>query len=154
MSGEPRFVTASKGRTSQPGPSTAPAACVRRGTVVSRQPVSGMCDGGWPQPEREPMPQPPPGTESRTLLAYLNAQREHVLGILEGLDEEALRRPVMPSGWSCQGRFWAEVKNSAKVYFSRQIKGTLRGAFEVEKTYVVLIRASTFQKLAKSPFYN
>jgi hypothetical protein len=62
------------------------------------------------------MPQPPPDTERRALLAYLNAQREHVLGILEGLDEEALRRPVLPSGWSCLGlvrhlalddeRFW------------------------------------------------
>jgi hypothetical protein len=59
---------------------------------------------------------PQPGTEGRALLAYLNAQREHVLGILEGLDEEALRRPVLPSGWSCLGlvrhlalddeRFW------------------------------------------------
>jgi len=62
------------------------------------------------------MSQPLPDTESKTLLAYLNAQRKHVIGILEGLDEEALRRPVMPSGWSCLGlvrhltlddeRFW------------------------------------------------
>ena len=35
------------------------------------------------------MSQPPPGTESKTLLAYLNAERKHVLGVLEGLDEEA-----------------------------------------------------------------
>ena len=40
-------------------------------------------------------------TETATLLAYLDSQRRHVLGILEGLDEEALRRPVLPSGWSC-----------------------------------------------------
>jgi hypothetical protein len=50
------------------------------------------------------------------LLSYLGAQRDHVLGILEGLDEEALRRPVLPSGWTCLGlvrhlaldveRFW------------------------------------------------
>ena len=56
------------------------------------------------------------GTETELLLAYLNAQRKHVLGILDGLDEEALRRPVLPSGWSCLGlvrhlaldveRFW------------------------------------------------
>jgi hypothetical protein len=54
--------------------------------------------------------------ESEILLSYLNAQRDHVLGILKGLDEEALRRPVLPSGWSCLGlvrhlalddeRFW------------------------------------------------
>jgi hypothetical protein len=56
------------------------------------------------------------GTENKALLASLTDQREHVLGILEGLDEEALRRPVLPSGWSCLGlvrhlaldveRFW------------------------------------------------
>jgi hypothetical protein len=62
------------------------------------------------------MSQPPTGTERKALLACLNAQREHVLGNLEGLDEEALRRPVLPSGWNCLGlvrhlalddeRFW------------------------------------------------
>jgi hypothetical protein len=49
------------------------------------------------------MSPPPPGTETSTLLAHLDAQRRHVLGILEGLDEEALRRPVLPSGWSSLG---------------------------------------------------
>ncbi|WP_405112282.1 DinB family protein [Micromonospora sp. NBC_01405] len=55
--------------------------------------------------------------EERTaLLAALHGQRQHVLGILDGLPEEALRRPVLPSGWSCLGlvrhlaldveRFW------------------------------------------------
>jgi len=64
----------------------------------------------------EAMSQPTLGIESKTLLSYLSAQRDHVLGILEGLDEEALRRPVLPSGWTCLGlvrhlaldveRFW------------------------------------------------
>ena len=54
--------------------------------------------------------------ETETLLASLNSQREHVLGILDGLPAEALRRPVLPSGWTCLGlvrhlaldveRFW------------------------------------------------
>lgn len=62
------------------------------------------------------MSQKSPGVESTRLLSYLSAQRDHVLGILEGLDEEALRRPVLPSGWACLGlvqhlaldveRFW------------------------------------------------
>ena len=62
------------------------------------------------------MPQPEPGNETRALLSSLNDQRDHVLGILEGLPEEALRRPVLPSGWTCLGlvrhlaldveRFW------------------------------------------------
>jgi hypothetical protein len=59
-----------------------------------------------------------PGTGHGTerLLSYLDGQRRHVLGILEGLDDPALRRPVLPSGWSCLGlvqhltvdieRFW------------------------------------------------
>jgi hypothetical protein len=37
------------------------------------------------------------------LLDALNTQREHVLGIIEGLAEENLRRPVLPSGWSILG---------------------------------------------------
>ena len=49
------------------------------------------------------------------LLRSLASQQDRVLGILAGLDEEALRRPVLPSGWSCLGmvqhltgmtRFW------------------------------------------------
>jgi len=59
----------------------------------------------------------PPVRDERTLLLdYLRAQREHILGALDGLDDEALRRSVLPSGWSCLGlvqhltldveRFW------------------------------------------------
>jgi uncharacterized damage-inducible protein DinB len=62
------------------------------------------------------MSQLPVVDERAMLVAYLNGQRKHVLGILEGLSEEALRRPVLPSGWNCLGlvqhlaldveRFW------------------------------------------------
>ncbi len=64
-------------------------------------------DVGVSQPERD--------AETTALLAWLNDQREHALGILDGLDEAALRRPVLPSGWTCLGmvrhlagmeRFW------------------------------------------------
>ncbi|TYB56651.1 DinB family protein [Nonomuraea sp. PA05] len=41
--------------------------------------------------------------EAETLLAFHNSQRQHVLGILKGLSEADLRRPVLPSGWSCLG---------------------------------------------------
>ncbi|MFF1919589.1 DinB family protein [Streptomyces sp. NPDC058221] len=54
--------------------------------------------------------------EILALLSCLDGQRRHVLGIVEGLDADALRRPVLPSGWSCLGlvqhlaldveRFW------------------------------------------------
>jgi Protein of unknown function (DUF664) len=54
--------------------------------------------------------------EAAALLASLTSQRDHVLGIIDGLTEDELRRPVLPSGWSCLGlvqhltisdeRFW------------------------------------------------
>jgi uncharacterized damage-inducible protein DinB len=54
--------------------------------------------------------------ERTALLSALNDQRQHTLGILAGLDEDALRRPVLASGWTCLGlvqhlaldveRFW------------------------------------------------
>ncbi len=57
-----------------------------------------------------------PTAEHRSLFSSLNAQRHHVLGILEGLGEADLRRPLLPSGWNCLGlvrhltwdveRFW------------------------------------------------
>jgi hypothetical protein len=39
--------------------------------------------------------------ELDALKGALDRQRAHVLGILEGLSEEELRRSVLPSGWSC-----------------------------------------------------
>jgi hypothetical protein len=54
--------------------------------------------------------------EREALLGVLRDQRAHVLAALEGLPEEAQRRPVLPSGWTCLGlvqhlawdveRFW------------------------------------------------
>lgn len=62
------------------------------------------------------MPQPAMIKENEVFLSSLTAQRDHVLGILEGLPDEALRRSVLPSGWTCLGlvrhlaidveRFW------------------------------------------------
>jgi len=62
------------------------------------------------------MSQPQAVDEHALLLSSLNAQRKHVLGILEGLPQEDLHRPVLPSGWTCLGlvrhlaldveRFW------------------------------------------------
>jgi len=53
------------------------------------------------------------------LLDRLSGQRRHVLTQLGGLSDEQLRRPVLPSGWSCLGlvrhltlsdeRYWFEV---------------------------------------------
>jgi uncharacterized damage-inducible protein DinB len=52
-------------------------------------------------------------------LESLRSVRRHVLGILDGLDDDALRRPMLPSGWSALGlvrhltidveRFWFQA---------------------------------------------
>jgi uncharacterized damage-inducible protein DinB len=62
------------------------------------------------------MSQSTTNTEGNALLESLTDQRRHVLGILEGLTEEQLRRSVLPSAWTCLGlvhhlaldveRFW------------------------------------------------
>jgi uncharacterized damage-inducible protein DinB len=62
-------------------------------------------------------------TEISTLLSYLNGQREHVLGILEGLDEEALRRPVLPSGWTCLGLVRHIALNDERFWFRAVVAG-------------------------------
>jgi hypothetical protein len=41
--------------------------------------------------------------ETDALLVSLNSQRQHVLGALEGLSEDDLRRSVLPSGWTPLG---------------------------------------------------
>ena len=57
--------------------------------------------------------------DTKAMLACLEAQRSHVMGILDGLPDEALHRAVLPSGWSSVGlvqhlaidveRFWFRV---------------------------------------------
>ncbi|WP_327064677.1 DinB family protein [Kitasatospora sp. NBC_01250] len=56
-------------------------------------------------------------TELTTLLGVLNSKRTHVLSILEGLDEEALRRPVLPSGWTCLGLVHHLALDDEKFWF-------------------------------------
>lgn len=64
-----------------------------------------------------------PNAETRTLISYLDAQREHVLGILEGLDDEALRRPVLPSGWSCLGLVGHLAHDVERAWFQAVVAG-------------------------------
>ena len=44
-----------------------------------------------------------PSREMQALRQQLDAQRRHVLGAIDGLSDEHLRRPVLPSGWHCLG---------------------------------------------------
>lgn len=61
--------------------------------------------------------------ELTTLRRYLNGQRTHVIGILEGADEAALRRPVLPSGWSCLGLVQHLALDVEQFWF----RGTIAG---------------------------
>ncbi|MBC9714866.1 DUF664 domain-containing protein [Streptomyces sp. TRM66268-LWL] len=56
-------------------------------------------------------------SEPTTLLRVLNGKRTDVLNILEGLDEEALRRPVLPSGWTCLGLVHHLALDGEKFWF-------------------------------------
>ncbi len=68
----------------------------------------------------DPDPDPDPDSqERRALLEALRAERAHVLRALDGLSDDDLRRPVLPSGWTCLGlvqhlaldveRFWLQA---------------------------------------------
>ncbi len=65
----------------------------------------------------------PSSSETELLLHHLNAQRTHVLGILEGLDEAALRRPVLPSGWSCVGLLRHLALDDERFWFQAVVAG-------------------------------
>jgi hypothetical protein len=61
--------------------------------------------------------------ETDVLLGYLDAQRNHVLGIVEGLDEEAMRRAVLPSGWSCLGLLRHLALDDERFWFQGVVAG-------------------------------
>jgi len=62
-------------------------------------------------------------TETALLLDYLGGARRHVLGALDGLDDEALRRPVLPSGWSCLGLVRHLALDVEQFWFRRVVAG-------------------------------
>ena len=69
------------------------------------------------------MSQPQAVDERAFLLSYLTAQRNHVLGILESLPEEDLRRPVLPSGWTCLGLVQHLALDVERFWFRAVIAG-------------------------------
>jgi hypothetical protein len=58
-----------------------------------------------------------------TLLACLTGQRRHILGAIDGLDDEALRRPVLPSGWSCLGLLQHLALDDERFWFRAVVAG-------------------------------
>jgi uncharacterized damage-inducible protein DinB len=61
--------------------------------------------------------------EITALLRFLQVQRNHVLGTVEGLSEEALRRPVLPSGWTCLGMVQHLTLSVERLYFRAVMAG-------------------------------
>lgn len=69
------------------------------------------------------MAEPTTRPETRALLSTLSVQRRHILGILDGLSEADLRRPVLPSGWSCLGLVRHLALDVERFWFRRVVAG-------------------------------
>ena len=69
------------------------------------------------------MSQPMMSAETAVLLSALNNQRDHVLGILDGLSEDDLRRPVLPSQWTCLGLVQHLALDVERFWFRRVVAG-------------------------------
>ena len=63
------------------------------------------------------------------LLATLGAQRRHVRGIVADLSEVDLRRPVLPSGWSCLGLI-NHLALDVELFWFRAVVGGQADAIE------------------------
>lgn len=59
----------------------------------------------------------------KQLLAALDDQRRHVLTMVDGLTGEELRRPVLPSGWSCLGLVNHLALDVERVWFRAVVGG-------------------------------
>ena len=57
------------------------------------------------------------------LMRCLQRQRNHVLGAVEGLSDEALRRRVLPSGWSCLGMVQHLTLSVERLWFRAVVAG-------------------------------
>jgi hypothetical protein len=72
----------------------------------------------------------PMDDEATALLERLEAQRHHVLGILEGLSSENLQRSVLPTGWSCLGMVQHLTFDVERFWFREVIDGQTISAAE------------------------
>jgi len=63
------------------------------------------------------------GWERELLLERLQGRREHILQQLPGLSEADLRRPVLPSGWSCLGLVRHLTLSDERYWFETVVAG-------------------------------
>jgi hypothetical protein len=64
--------------------------------------------------------------EKRAMLHFLEYQRASVLSIVEGLDEEAWHRPVVPSGWTPAGLV-EHLGDAERHWFQQVVTGSDAG---------------------------
>src|SRR5258708_2191049 len=69
------------------------------------------------------MTQPATSNQATDLMDHLTKQRKHVLGILENLPEEAMRRPVLPTGWTCAGLVQHLALDDERFWFRQVMTG-------------------------------
>jgi Protein of unknown function (DUF664) len=79
--------------------------------------------------------------EHEALLRALTGEREHILAALEGLGVEDLRRPVLPSRWTCVGlvnhlsldveRFWFQAVIAGDQTAVGDVLGSSGNAWDV-----------------------
>jgi hypothetical protein len=72
--------------------------------------------------------------ERTALLSALNDQRQHALGILAGLDEAALRLPVLLSGWTCLGLVQHLALDVERFWFRAVVAGEPAAINELAQT--------------------
>jgi len=73
-------------------------------------------------------------SECDLLLGRLEAQRRHILEDLEGLSEEALRRAVLPSGWTSLGLV-GHLTNDVERFWFRCVLAGEEEAIEVTTSF-------------------
>jgi uncharacterized damage-inducible protein DinB len=70
--------------------------------------------------------------EKQVLMRHLEGQRGHVLAMLEGLSDEQLRRPVLPSGWHCLGLVKHLALSDEHYWFRCVVAGESQDYFPTE----------------------
>jgi uncharacterized damage-inducible protein DinB len=71
--------------------------------------------------------------ERDALTAFLRTQRRCVLAIVEGLDEPAMRQPVVPSGWTALGLI-EHLAQAEHFWFTQVITGIMDLSGDVTET--------------------
>lgn len=61
--------------------------------------------------------------ERSVLLRFLESQRAHIVGAMEGLSDQELRRPVLPSGWTCLGLLKHLAVSDERYWFTTVVGG-------------------------------